>query len=309
MKKTDKIKKVKKPVEEPLKEPTTFKPKMRITLLDEKGIYLQDRLVDAYTELLNGPKFKHKGPVRLEVTLTSQQDIDGFKKYMDQLLGDLPIKEPSAGRGRPSATAKAIETPREDVLNKIEEMVKEGKNQVDIIKSLRELGFVFILTEDLLYYFPDFPFEKKDIGEPNNPQAMQYPDSYSWLIRCIRRGKDPKTDKFDPMLIFGFKVGNETSRKVIPYLYKERKNPLRVIPPKKALSFSDVEFTKFPKYQTAEERIKWSTELRQLLLNKDKKPSKFFIRWALDVEIPKANYEVLSKRYPNLKFKNDYKAR
>ena len=267
-------------------EEKVFKPKMRVTTLDEQGAYLSDRLVDAYTELYNGPKFQHKGPIRLEVTLTSNQDVESFKKYIDQLVGNLPIKAPTVGRGRPaSGTAKEIETPREDILNKVEEMVKAGKGQSDVIKYLRELGFVFILTEDLLYYFPDFPFKSKDIGKPTS-EGKQYLDSLSWCIRCVRRGKDPKTDKFDPMILFGFSIMGGPSKKVVPYLYKERKNPLRITPPKKALSFSDVEFTKFPKYMIPEERIKFSTEQRQLLLNKDKKPSKFFLRWVKDVAFP-----------------------
>ena len=37
-------------------KPKVFKPKMRITILDENGVYLSDRLVDAYTELYAGPK-------------------------------------------------------------------------------------------------------------------------------------------------------------------------------------------------------------------------------------------------------------
>ena len=269
------------------KEEKVFKPKMRITTLDSQGVYLSDRLVDATTELYTGPKIQHKGPLRLEVTLTSNQDVENFKKYLDQLVGNLPIKEPSVGRGRPStgSSAKALETPREDILNKVEEMVKAGKNQPEVIKYLRDLGFVFILTEDLLYYFPDFPFKAKDVGEPT-PESKQYPNSLSWCIRCIKRGKDPKTDKFDPMIMFGFSILGGPSKKVVPYLYKERKNPLRITPPKKALSFSDVEFTKFPKYMIPEERIKFSTEQRQLLLNKDKKPSKFFLRWYRDVVFP-----------------------
>lgn len=35
-----------------------------------------------------------------------------------------------------------------------------------------------------------------------------------------------------------------------------------------------------------EERIKFSTEQRQLLLNPEKKPSKFFMRWYRDVIFP-----------------------
>ena len=283
-------------------EDKVFKPKMRITTLDPQGVYLTDRLVDATTELYAGPKIQHKGPIRLEVTLTSNQDVESFKKYLDQLVGNLPIKAPNVGRGRPSTgSSKEIETPREDILNKVEEMVKSGKGQADVIKYLRDLGFVFILTEDLLYYFPDFPFKSKDIGKPT-PEGKQYLDSLSWCIRCVRRGKDPKTDKFDPMILFGFSILGGPSKKVVPYLYKERKNPLRITPPKKALSFSDVEFTKFPKYMIPEERIKFSTEQRQLLLNKDKKPSKFFLRWCSDIEAPDNVRKVLVDR--QIYFKN-----
>ena len=46
------------------------------------------------------------------------------------------------------------------------------------------------------------------------------------------------------------------------------------------------EFTKLPKYMLEEERIKFSTEQRQLLLNPEKKPSKFFMRWYRDVIFP-----------------------
>lgn len=277
----------------------TYKPKLRITTLEGSGAVLSDRLVDAYTELNSGPKVQHKGPIRVEVTLTCKQDIENFKTYLDRLSGNLPLKEVT-GRGRPSSASGAIaESPREDILMEVENMVKEGKNQDDIIKYLRGLGFVFILTEDLLYYFPDFPFDKKDVGEPN--ENHQYPESYSWLIRCVKRAKDPKTDKFDPMILFGFSIIGGPSRKVIPYLYKERKPVLRIEKGKKVLSFSKAEFTKMPRYMLEEERLKFSTEMRQLQLNPEKQPSKFFLRWASDVQVPPKVFEQLKERVPNLK--------
>ena len=172
-------------------EKEIFKPKLRITTLSENGNPLSDRLVDACTEMYAGPKVQHKGPIRIEVTLVNQQDISQFKEYLDKLSGNLPIKE-SAGRGRPSNTqSKELESPREDILADVEKMVNEGKSQQDIIKYLRDLGFVFILTEDFLYHFPEFKFDKKDVGEPTN--NGQYLDSYSWMARCIKRAKDPKT--------------------------------------------------------------------------------------------------------------------
>ena len=108
-----------------------FKPKFRISLLETNGAIISDRLVDAYTELNAGPKAVHMGPVRVEITLTSQQDIDAFKNYLDQLRGNLPLRE-TTGRGRPStgsAANKAIETPREDILNDVQQIIADGKNQ------------------------------------------------------------------------------------------------------------------------------------------------------------------------------------
>lgn len=267
-------------------EQEVYKPKLRITTLSENGTPLSDRLVDAYTEMNSGPKVQHKGPIRVEVTLTNQQDVDNFKSYLERLVGILPIKNPTAGRGRPAGSSnnKELESPREDILADVEKMIEEGKSQQDIIKYLRGLGFVFILTEDFLFHFPGFEFNKKDVGEATDNK--QYPNSFSWMARCIKRAKDPKADKFDPMVIFGFSILGGPSKKIIPYLYKERKKPLRAQVGKNVISFSQAEFTKLPKYMLESERIKFSTEQRQLLLSPEKKPSKFFLRWVNDAIFP-----------------------
>lgn len=262
-----------------------YKPKLRITTLTENGTPISDRLVDAYTELNMGPKVQHQGPIRVEVTLTNQQEVGQFKDYLDMLVGNLPIKVQSPGRGRPSgSTTPQLESPREDILADIEKMVSEEKSQQEIIKYLRGLGFVFLLTEDFLFHFKEFGFDKKDIGEPT--QNNQYPDSLSWMVRCIKKAKDPKADKFDPMIIFGFSILGGPSKKVVPYLYKERRKPLKAQVGKKTLSFSQAEFTKLPKWMLESERIKFSTEQRQLLMNPEKKPSKFFMRWVNDAVFP-----------------------
>ena len=279
-------------------EQEVYKPKLRVTTLSENGTPLSDRLVDAYTEMNSGPKVQHKGPIRVEVTLTNKQDVDNFKEYLDRLIGVLPAKAPTAGRGRPAGTmVKNLESPREDILADVEKMVEEGKSQQEIIKYLRELGFVFILTEDFLYHFPGFEFDKKDVGEATDNK--QYPNSFSWMARCIKRAKDPKADKFDPMVIFGFSILGGPSKKIVPYLYKERKKPLRAQVGKNVISFSQAEFTKLPKYMREDERIKFSTEQRQLLLNPEKKPSKFFMRWVDDAVFPdsiKENIEEIKSR-------------
>ena len=276
-------------------EDMVFKPKMRVTLLNEHGVAVQDRLVDTTSELYAGPKSVHDGPIRLEVTLVHKEDIEAFKNYIDQLQGKLPLKPQNPGRGRPSTSSPAlIESPREDILFNVQKMSEDGKNQTEVIKYLRNLGFVFILTEDFKYYFPEFEFDKKDVGEPHH--NGQYLHSLSWMVRCIRKGKDPKTDKFDPMIIFGFSIMDGPSKKVVPYLYKERKKPIKIKESKKTLSFSSVEFTKLPAYQTEEERLKFSFEQRQLMLNPEKKPSKFFTRWSPDVEAPQRVIDALKDR-------------
>lgn len=269
-----------------MEQSNTFKPKIRITLLEDNGAVIQDRLVDATTEYYAGPKIQHSGPIRIETTLTNTQDIENFKKYLDQLTGTLPIKAPSAGRGRPSMANQAnTESPREDIIEGVKKLASEGKNQTEVIEYLRKLGFVFILAEDLLYYFPDLldSFKHKDIGDPTDNK--QYPNSLAWMVRCIRRAKDPRTDKFDPMIFFGFNI-QKPSRKVVPYLYKERQEPIKIDTGKKVLSFNTVEFTKLPVYMQEQERLKFSVEQRQLLLNPDKKPSKFFLRWVKDAKFP-----------------------
>ena len=281
-------------------EKSIFKPKMRVTLLDENGCPVSDRLVDTYTELNTGPKINHTGPIRVECTMTSKQDIENFKTYLDRLTGTLPLKEPTAGRGRPtSGVTKELESPREEILASVENMVNEGKNQKDITQYLRKLGFVFILTEEFKLHFPEFEFDKKDIGDPN--YNGQYPNSLSWMIRRVKEAKDPKLDKYDPQIIFGFSIIEGPSKKVVPYLYKDRRKPFKVEPVKKALTFSSVGFTKYPAYMLEEERLKFSTEIRQLLNNPEKKPSKFWMRWFRDVIFPDNIAESMQKIFEDNK--------
>ena len=260
-----------------------FKPKMRISLLSDNGAILSDRLVETQLEFYNGPKEVHTGPVRVEITLRNNVDVDNFKNYLDQLSGKLPLKPISTSqRGRPAKVKPELENPREEILQDLEKMYQEGKTQEDLIMYLRGLGFVFLLTEDFLQYFPDFPFQERDIKTPSD--NGQYLNSLSWMVRRIRKAKDPKTDKYDPQLIFGISIIEGPSNKVVPYLFKERQAPLRIQASKKGLSFSTVGFTKYPVYMVEEERLKFSTEIRQVL--NGKKPSKFFLRWSRDVKFP-----------------------
>lgn len=268
-----------------------FKPKMRVTLLSDNGGVISDRLIDATTEMNLGPKETYKGPVRVEVTLTNSQEVDNFKRYLDRLSGNLPLKNTLVRGRKPSMAPSVIPEPREEILSDIIKMAEEGKTQKDIIKYLRGLGFIFMLTEDFLQYFPEFPFNQRDINNPY--ENGQYLNSLSWMVRQIRKAKVPKSDKYDPQIIFGFSIINGPSKKVVPYLFKERKSPIRVKPAKKQLSFSNVGFTKYPTYMREEERLKFSTEIRQLINGQRKKPSTFFNRWVKDVRFPEKLKEQL----------------
>lgn len=268
------------------------KPKIRIQLLDDNLRILEDRLVDQSIEFYNGPKKSHKGPLKFEITLTCQQDIDSFFNYVEKIRSDLPIKE-VVNRGRPSLNSsnQNIDSPREDILVQVEKF----EDQDEMIKYLRGLGFVFLLTEDFLTYFPEFEFDIKDIGKPNS--TGQFLDSLSWMVRCIKRAKDPKSDKYDKMILFGISLQNGRSKKVVPYLYNERKKPLR-IPYKDdtKVRFSKVtELTKFPPYMVEAERLKFSSEMRQLFQSPDKKPSKFFLRWYRDVKFSEENQKKIQE--------------
>ena len=267
------------------KEDIVFKPKLRIQLLDDRGVTQSDRLVDQYIEFTTGPKVRHDGPIRLEVTLMSQADITGLSQYLETLRSKLPIKEVGTRGRKPINAVTEINSPREEIVAEVEKLIEKGSNQDDIIKYLRSLGFVFLLTEDFLWYFNQFKFKSRDIGEPNS--SGQYLESYSWMVRRLKMGKDPKTDKYDPQIIFGFQMIGERTAKFVYYLYKERKKPLSAeLPKKTAISFSNTEMTKFPKYMIEEERMRFTTEVRQLLTNDSRKPSKFFLRWVSDVEFP-----------------------
>lgn len=262
-----------------------YKPKMRVQLLTEEGAVLSDRLVDQAIELAAGPKVKHDAGIKIEFVASSKQEIDLVKNYLDILKGELPFIE-KQGKGRPGNTSnKEVNSPREEILQEVETLINAGKNQDQVIKYLRELGFVFMLTEDFLNYFPGFEFKDKDTGTPND--NGQYLNSLSWMVRRVKFSKDPKTDKYDPQIIFGFSMIKERSSKVSVYLYKERKKPLKVeVPKKNALAFNNTEMTKFPTYMREDERLKFSTETRALLTNESKKASKFYLRWYSDVIYP-----------------------
>lgn len=252
--------------------------KIRIQLFTEDGAIISDRLVSQGSEFYSGPKEAHEGPIRIEFTLTEKRDIEDAKLYLDKLTGGLPLSDTVKKK-----TTKPINDfdSREDILSKIEDNFTS--NQDELMKYLRENGFVFITTEFLELSKDNFPV--KDVHK-----------DFQWMIKRIREARNPRNDRFDPMLAFGVHLF-EPDEKVVVYLNgtfnKSIKVPLSSNP-KEVVKKSGI--LKFPKYMTHEERDKFRVEFRILSNDEEREPSKFFIRWAKWVEnLPEQMVEKVSK--------------
>lgn len=250
--------------------------KLRIQLFNLEGIQISDRLVDQKTEFYQGPKEKHLGPMRVEFSLSDRSDIPGAIEYLNKLALDMPIeKKETKGPGRPKSSETFIPDNSREIL--IEESFKNSKDQDAFIKLLREQhDFIFMDSDRLKMLIP----ETYTIKE-------RYLEKYQWLVRCTKRAKDPRNDKFDLALLIGIVILPESDRtnKMVIYLNGEFYKTLKLEVPKNAITFKQTNLIKYPHYMTYEEREKWGIEHRLLLQNVDKKPSKFYVRWAKDVQV------------------------
>lgn len=241
---------------------------MRVKTLTPNLVVMGDRLVDQTTEFNLGPPEKHKGPLCIEVTLRDKDDLSNLKKYLDKLLGDLPLPEKKAKKG------SLPEMDVEPIKEMLEEIKVKCKTQDEVIKYLRERNFKFVTAQFL---------EDRDIKVDINAKV---PDDYQFMIRLLKEGKDPKADKYDPQLLMGFKFLGETKGKFIrPYLYGRKEEVINLPWAKKSdINFKKVAAIKYPHYMNQEERDKYSLELRKMKLNPELKPSKFFLRWKEPVD-------------------------
>lgn len=250
--------------------------KLRIQLFNKDGLPISDRLVDQKTECYQGPKEKHDGPFRIEFSITNRVDVEDAIKYLGLLALDLPIeKKENKGPGRPSISKEFIPDNSREIL--IEETFKNSKDQDQFIKILRnEHDFVFLDSERLVSMIP----ETYDI-------KSRYLEKYQWLVRCTKRAKDPRNDKFDLALLIGIVILPESDRtdKMVVYLNGDFYKILKLEVPKNAMTFKQTNLIKYPHYMVYEEREKWGIEHRMLLQNPERKPSKFYVRWAKDVQV------------------------
>lgn len=250
--------------------------KLRIQLFDPEGCLIDDRMVSQNPEMSSGPKFNHDGMFRIEFTLDCKDDIEKAKTYLDQLIGSLPL----GTKQKKKKEFKEFDDPdwREEFLK---QAVSLG-DQDDLINFLREQGFRFMMTD----FLETFNFLGLDI-------KPRHKDKYQWMLRNTRYAKSPKSDKYDPMLIFGIQLLPEHNERIVVYLNGEFQKSYKVpIPSKPKEVFKKTSMTKFPHYMIEEEREKFRLELRQLEAQPNRKPSKFLNRWMPFVEnLPKISQD------------------
>ena len=242
--------------------------KIRIQLYDPEGRLSSDRLVTQDPEFTSGPKITHDGPIRIEFSLMDKDDIDKAKTYLGQLVGTLPKPEP---RGRKPLTQEMGDD--ESRAELLEDALKQTDDQDKLIAYLRDHNFVFMTWD----FFSTFDF-KVDIKE-------KHQETHQWLIRQLKRAKNPKSDKYDPMLMIGIKLLGDRSEKIVIYLNGEYHASVKVdIPGKPKETFKKSGMMKFPKFMTEPERDKFRFEIRQYQANPNRVLSKFYKRWAEYVE-------------------------
>jgi hypothetical protein len=245
-----------------------------IQLFDEEGRILSERLVKQDPEFAVGPKDKHEGPLRLQFTLLESGDVDKAITYLQKLSGALPLTSPNKPKGRvPGAKITAEDVNRYEVLLN-EAITLYGDNQDKLITFLREMGYLFVTGEFLKLVIP----ETYEIRE-------RYLKDYQFLVKRIKEAKDPRNDKFDPVLIFGIKIIEERSPRILTIMNGEVSKRVVDLPTEKAMTVKSTNLLKYPAYMTEEERYKFGIEHRTLFKDPTKKPTKFYLRWYKDVKV------------------------
>lgn len=246
-----------------------FKPKMRVSLLEKNLVKIADRLVSMDIELASGPKEKHNGPISLELTLRDKEDVESFKAYLGRLVGDLPLPEKKVYKSGKKAISLLDEEPLKELLK---DMEKKCKTLDEMVKYLRDKGFVFVTREFIA-----------DMEIPANIKDVH--NDCQFLIRKIKEAKNPVNDKYDPQLIIGVKFAPKKKPSARVYLYNEYEKTIALEWQEKSdINFKKIKLTKFPPYMIKEERERYRLEERKYQLNPELERSKFWNRWVNAVE-------------------------
>lgn len=241
--------------------------KIRVQLFDEESRLISDKLYKQGSELISGPKFTHNGPMRIEVTMDNQEDVERAITYIKKLSGMLPLEAKKEKK-----KVGKIESDSDDYVESMMDMITECKDQDELISNLRNQGFVFV-TRDLLHNMERF--EKVNWEEED-----WRTDKYQYMVRLIKESKNPMLDKFDPTLIVGIKIYKKRSDEVKFYKFGELTNNLDIpVPGKAKESFTTQKLHIFPEFMSEKEKERFRREYRDMERYPDKEPTPFYLRW------------------------------
>lgn len=241
--------------------------KIRVQLFDEESRLISDKLYKQGSELISGPKFTHNGPMRIEVTMDNQEDVERAITYIKKLSGMLPLEAKKEKK-----KVGKIESDSDDYIESMMDMITECKDQDELISNLRNQGFVFV-TRDLLHNMERF--EKVNWEEED-----WRTDKYQYMVRLIKESKNPMLDKFDPTLIVGIKIYKKRSDEVKFYKFGELTNNLDIpVPGKAKESFTTQKLHIFPEFMSEKEKERFRREYRDMERDPDKEPTPFYLRW------------------------------
>jgi hypothetical protein len=241
--------------------------KIRVQLFDEESRLISDKLYKQGSELISGPKFTHNGPMRIEITMDNQEDIERAITYIKKLSGMLPLEAKKEKK-----KVGKIESDSDDYIESMMDMITECKDQDELISNLRNQGFVFV-TRDLLHNMERF--EKVNWEEED-----WITDKYQYMVRLIRESKNPMLDKFDPTLIVGIKIYKKRSDEVKFYKFGELTNNLDIpVPGKAKESFTTQKLHIFPEFMSEKEKERFRREYRDMERDPEKEPTPFYLRW------------------------------
>lgn len=241
--------------------------KIRVQLFDEESRLISDKLYKQGSELISGPKFTHNGPMRIEVTMDNQEDVERAITYIKKLSGMLPLEAKKEKK-----KVGKIESDSDDYVESMMDMIFECKDQDELISNLRNQGFVFV-TRDLLHNMERF--EKVNWEEED-----WRTDKYQYMVRLIKESKNPMLDKFDPTLVVGIKIYKKRSDEVKFYKFGELTNNLDIpVPGKAKESFTTQKLHIFPEFMSEKEKERFRREYRDMERDPDKEPTPFYLRW------------------------------
>jgi len=244
--------------------------RLSIQLFDEEGRVIMDtKTVGQDQEFSKGPteQLKEGHSIRMEVTIQNSKDLDKLEDYLRQLRGLVPIH-----LRKKKGELPELENPREELLATA---LDKSTTQDELIDYLREFGYVFVTTEFIEWKEMDIELRDRD------------KDKYQWFMRRMKKAKDPKSDKYDPSLAFGMQVWGEPTETIVIYLnniYHKRIKLEPIASQEHVLEKS--EMVKFPHYMEEDEKERFRKEHRLLQEDKEREPSKFYIRWEKWIEFP-----------------------